>query len=113
MSSATTRTNAAAERGTDDTDETSFLSSRFQPKARGSNANKRLALPLSGIRKAVGKTQEQVAETADIPQGAISRLESQEDMMLSTLERYAAALGARLDVTFEFEGGRRIHFTRK
>ncbi|MFO0736409.1 MAG: helix-turn-helix domain-containing protein [Labilithrix sp.] len=91
----------------------SILSPRFRVKARGSNAGKRLELPLAGVRKAAGKTQEQVAEAAELAQGAVSRLESQEDMMLSTLERYAAALGARLDVTFTFPNGGSIHLQRK
>ena len=33
--------------------------------------------------------------------------------MLSTLERYAAAIGAKLEVTFAFRTGARIHLARK
>jgi hypothetical protein len=76
---------------------------RFRVRGRGGNARRRLELPLAGIRKAAGKTQVQVAEAAGMAQGDVSRLErpgSQENMMLSTLKRYAEALGARVEITF-------------
>jgi transcriptional regulator with XRE-family HTH domain len=81
-------------------------------RRRGSNALKRLELPLAGIRKAAGKTQVQVAEVTGMGQGDVARLESQEDMRLSTLKRYAEALGARLDVAFEYPNGARVYLAR-
>jgi hypothetical protein len=68
----------------------------------------RLELPLSGIRKAVGKTQVQVAEAAGMAQGDVSRLESQEDMMLSTLKRYVEGLGAKVEVAVVLPNGARV-----
>jgi hypothetical protein len=81
---------------------------RFRVRGRGANANRRLVLTLAGVRKAAGRTQVQVAEAAGMAQGDVSRLESQEDMMLSTLERYARALGAEVEIAFTYPNGARI-----
>lgn len=105
MSNASTKRASADERA----DEMpSITTERFRVRGRGGNAHRRLVLPLAGIRKAAGKTQVQVAEAARMAQGDVSRLESQEDMMLSTLKRYAEALGARVEVAFELPNGVRI-----
>jgi hypothetical protein len=82
--------------------------SRFRERGRGTHSHRRLELPLAGIRKAGGKTQVDVAEAAGMAQGDVSRLESQEDMMVSTLKRYANALGAEVEIAFTFPNGTRI-----
>jgi len=53
---------------------------------------------LRSLRAALGKTQEDVAHTAKMAQGDVSRLEARKDIKLSTLERYAKALGGELEV---------------
>ena len=58
------------------------------------------------LRKALGKTQVDVARVAGIEQGDVSRLEARADMKVSTLTRYAAAIGGELDVAVVI-GGRR------
>ncbi len=75
----------------------------------GTSKSHRGADPLAGIRKAASKTQAQVAEATGMAQGDVARLESQEDMKLSTLRRYAEALGARIDIAFEYPGGARVY----
>src|SRR5258706_10685392 len=49
------------------------------------------------LREAVGKTQIEVADGADMAQGDVSRLEKQDDALASTLRRYVEALGGKLD----------------
>ena len=65
-------------------------------KARGKIVGRGLRssarLPLAGLRQAVGKTQSEVAHAAHMDQSEISRLERREDILLSTLRRYVAAL---------------------
>jgi hypothetical protein len=51
---------------------------------------------LRTIRKALGKTQVEMAKSMGVAQGDVSRLEGQEDMLLSTLDKYVRAAGARL-----------------
>ena len=48
---------------------------------------------LGELRKAVELTQQQLAETLNINQAAISKMESQSDMYISTLRRVIKAMG--------------------
>ena len=59
---------------------------------------------LEAIRKAAGLTQAKIAQELDMPQGNISRLEKNSDMLLSTLQRYIEAAGGKLNLTVEFPG---------
>ncbi len=57
-----------------------------------------LAAALSAKRVELGLSQTEVAARMKTSQSAVARLESGEaDLRLSTLERYAAALGQHLD----------------
>jgi len=78
--------------------------SRVKVIGRGLKKGRRFSL--RALRTVLGKTQAEIAETAEMAQGDVSRLEAQEDMKLSTLTRYAAALGGRAEVTIAV-GGRR------
>jgi transcriptional regulator with XRE-family HTH domain len=53
---------------------------------------------LAEVRKAVGLTQDEVAATLGIKQPTLSRLESQDDMQISTLRRLIEALGGKLEI---------------
>lgn len=75
---------------------------------RGMHSKKGVRLTLKTIRKGCGKTQEFIAEAAEMTQSEVSRLEDRSDFKFSTLERYAKALGAKAAVCFEFPDGRRI-----
>jgi DNA-binding XRE family transcriptional regulator len=60
---------------------------------------------LSEIRREVGLTQEELAASLGIKQPSLSRLESQEDMQISTLRRVIAALGGELEIIAHLPGG--------
>lgn len=60
---------------------------------------------LAEIRRSVGLTQEEMAETLGIKQPTLSRLESQEDMQISTLNRLIQALGGKLELIAHLPGG--------
>ena len=50
-----------------------------------------------------GLTQEEIAEKLHIRKSAISRIENHaENIKLSTLEKFANALGKRLEITIKF-----------
>ncbi|OCI32600.1 helix-turn-helix domain-containing protein [Oerskovia enterophila] len=60
------------------------------------------AATLSAIRRAGAQTQAQIAEQLGVTQGAVSQIERQSDMLLSTLRNHLVAAGAerpRLVVT--------------
>lgn len=59
-------------------------------------------LPLRGVREAMHRTQADVAAAAGVDQAEISRIERREDVRLSTLRKYAKALGAECEVVFVF-----------
>jgi len=60
---------------------------------------------LSGFRELAGMTQAHLAEFMVTTQSAVARLESQDDVRLSTLARYVAAAGGRLHLVVEHPVG--------
>ena len=56
---------------------------------------------LQTLRNAAGLTQAEVSEALNIPQGNVSRLEKNSDMLLSTLQKYIEAIGGKLSLTVE------------
>ena len=80
---------------------------------RGLRAQRGVHLTVRTLREAAGKTQVDVAEASQIDQADISRLESREsfdDCQVSTLQRYVAALGGRLELVATF-GNKKIVLT--
>jgi transcriptional regulator with XRE-family HTH domain len=57
------------------------------------------------LRKARGVTQVDVADRLGVSQGNVSELERREDLFLSTLRGYVAALGGHLEVNAVFDEG--------
>lgn len=57
---------------------------------------------LSQLRKDQDLTQKELADILDIRQAAISKLESQDDILIKTLERYIVALGGELEIKARF-----------
>ena len=70
---------------------------------------------LRELRQAFALTQEQLAATLKINQAAISKMESQSDMYVSTLRRFLEAMGAQLKIVAEFADGEVVinQFTQK
>jgi transcriptional regulator with XRE-family HTH domain len=87
----------------------SELRARMSPKARAQSeamtAKLLKEMPLQELRQALDLTQQQVAETLKIEQAAVSKMEKQTDMYLSTLRRFIAAMGGRLEIVARFPEG--------
>lgn len=67
-------------------------------------AELRLAtLRLGELRRRRGVSQAVIAEGLDVSQPNVSRIEQQDDIRLSTLSRYVAALGGRLELRAVFD----------
>jgi transcriptional regulator with XRE-family HTH domain len=60
---------------------------------------------ISEIRREAGFTQEQVAEVLGIRQPSLSKLESQDDMQISTLRKIVNALGGELEIIAHMPAG--------
>jgi hypothetical protein len=69
---------------------------------RGPFVGRRLSL--ATLRAACGLTQGQIAKRAKVAQSEISCAEARSDCHVSTLERYAAALGGELRLLIEIDG---------
>src|SRR5438132_4636362 len=65
-------------------------------------------LQLGTLATARRKTQDEIAETLNIRQPAVSRLESRTDLYISTLRRFVEAMGGKLVITAEFPDGERL-----
>lgn len=57
---------------------------------------------LNDLRRRRGLSQAQLAEALEVSQPNVSRIELQDDLYLSTLARYVAALGGHLEVRAVF-----------
>lgn len=60
---------------------------------------------LAELRKHAGLTQEEVAERLGIRQPSLSKIESQDDMQITTLNRLVEALGGKLEIIVHMPKG--------
>jgi transcriptional regulator with XRE-family HTH domain len=63
-------------------------------------------LKLSRLRDEVGLTQQELASILNVSQANVSRIEHEEDVYLSTLRAYVAALGGELEINAVFPDGK-------
>jgi transcriptional regulator with XRE-family HTH domain len=63
---------------------------------------------LSEIRKAMSKTQTEIARELGVGQVAVAQLEKRSDLLLSTLQRYVRAAGAELSLVIHTKQGAEI-----
>jgi len=77
--------------------------SRLRARARAEVA---IEMNLPELRKALGKTQLDVADAADMAQAKVSDFERRDDHVLSVLRRYIEALGGKLEINAVFDDKR-------
>ena len=63
---------------------------------------------LGAIRKAMSKTQVEIARELGVGQVAVAQLEKRSDLLLSTLQRYVRATGAELSLVVHTKDGNDI-----
>ena len=63
---------------------------------------------LAEIRKAMSKTQSEIARELGVGQVAVAQMEKRSDLLLSTLQRYVRAAGAELSVVVRTKQGAEI-----
>ena len=89
---------------------------RFSPEQRtriDAHAEQLVAeeLSLRDLRKAMGKTQAQLARKLNKPQASVSRMEKQSDMLISTLDEFVHAMGGRVRIVAELPGRPPLYLT--
>jgi len=82
------------------------LEAKMSPQARA-EADRRAGIMLAEIalqdlRQKLNLTQAQVAQALEINQAAVSKMEGQSDMYVTTLQRYITALGGQLKLVASF-----------
>jgi DNA-binding XRE family transcriptional regulator len=73
-----------------------------QKRARARTGAMLAEIALSELRRGLGVTQDQLAKSLDVRQAAVSKLEGRDDVLLSTLSAYVAALGGTLEIVARF-----------
>jgi predicted transcriptional regulator len=86
----------------------SEIEKKMSPERRARNRKRAKEmlheLNLQELRKAFALTQKQLAETLEVNQAAISKMENQSDMYISTLRRILEGMGGKLKIVAEFPG---------
>ncbi|WP_116812610.1 helix-turn-helix domain-containing protein [Steroidobacter cummioxidans] len=80
---------------------------RAQVKARAAELIAE-ELSLQDLRKAMNRTQVELARTLNVGQDTVSRYEQRSDMLLSTLKDYIEAMGGELDLVARFPNRRPV-----
>jgi len=102
---------AKAKPGRDDVPR--FDLSKMQRRTR---SERRLELPLAGVRRAAGKTQVDVSKASGITQAEVSKIENRDDLevvSIATVRRYVEALGADFDIVARFPNGSSVFIQAK
>ena len=67
-----------------------------------------LDIALNDLRERRGVTQEQVAAELATSRPNVSRIEREDDVRMTTLQRYITALGGELELVVRFPDGERL-----
>lgn len=66
---------------------------------------------LRALRKAMTKTQVEMAKSLGISQPSVAKIEKQADMYLSTLRSYVEAAGGKLELVVHLKDGHRVQLS--
>lgn len=78
------------------------MSPERQAQANARTEEMMAELALQELRQALNLTQEQVAAAMQMNQGAVSKMEHQSDIYVSTLRKFVSAMGGHLKLVASF-----------
>jgi DNA-binding transcriptional regulator YiaG len=81
------------------------MSHGSQARIRARIADVSREMALQEVRQALQLTQQQLADTLEMNQAAVSKLEHQSDMYISTLRKFLEAMGGNLKIVASFPEG--------
>ena len=81
------------------------MSPASQARIKERSAQMVSEMALQELRQAMELTQQEMADELHMNQAAISKMEHQSDMYVSTLRRFIAALGGELRIVAHFPQG--------
>jgi predicted transcriptional regulator len=59
-------------------------------------------MDLAEVRRALKLSQEEIAQTLQVGQGSVAKIEKRTDMYVSTLRRFIEAMGGELEIVARF-----------
>ena len=82
------------------------LRARMTPAAQAKAEAEALRLEeemdLAEVRRALKLSQDEIAQTLQIGQGSVAKIEKRADMYVSTLRRFIEAMGGQLEIVARF-----------
>lgn len=81
------------------------MSPASQARIKEQTAQMASEMALQELRQAMQLTQQEMADELRMNQAAISKMEHQSDMYVSTLRRFIAAMGGELHIVAHFPQG--------
>ena len=80
------------------------LRARMTPEAQAEAEALRLEeeMNLAEVRRALKLSQDEIAQTLQIGQGSVAKIEKRADMYVSTLRRFIEAMGGELEIIARF-----------
>ena len=82
------------------------LRARMTPNAQAKAEAEALRLEeemdLAEVRRALKLSQDEIAQTLQIGQGSVAKIEKRADMYVSTLRRFIEAMGGELEIVARF-----------
>ncbi|MBN1508604.1 MAG: XRE family transcriptional regulator [Sedimentisphaerales bacterium] len=81
------------------------MSPESQERIKKRTAQMYSEMALQELRQAMHLTQQELADLLKMNQAAVSKLEHQSDMYVSTLRRFVAAMGGELRIIVHFPQG--------
>ena len=78
------------------------MSPERQARAKARTEEMLAELALQELRQALNMTQEEVAAAMQMNQGAVSKMEHQSDIYVSTLRKFVSAMGGHLKLVAIF-----------
>jgi DNA-binding transcriptional regulator YiaG len=84
----------------------SELRARMTPEAQAAVEAQAVTLDkemgLAEVRRALQLSQEEIAQTLQVGQGSVAKMEKRADMYVSTLRRFIQAMGGELEIVARF-----------
>ncbi|WP_413990651.1 XRE family transcriptional regulator [Labrys okinawensis] len=78
------------------------MSPEAQAEAEALAAQLDEEMDLAEVRRALKLSQDEIAQTLQVGQGSIAKLEKRTDMYVSTLRRFIEAMGGELEIVARF-----------
>jgi predicted transcriptional regulator len=78
------------------------MSPDAQAKAEAEALRLEVEMDLAEVRRALKLSQDELAQTLQIGQGSVAKIEKRADMYVSTLRRFIEAMGGELEITARF-----------